>query len=379
MSGFVNAIRTVGWGVFCAASWTWCIGMFLPVILLERYGWLGFAVFAVPNVAGCAAFGYVLRDRWQSVHMVRGHAGAMTGFSAATIAFHVFFAGFAARCLLPGENASAGVAMVVAIAAFALAVLISYAPRAAWLPFAAIAYAVSLIAFAQLGVQPLRDYSWHATEGPGAGVWLILVMLLGFLLCPYLDLTFHRAFRESPSRSSFSVFGLTFAVMIVLTCAYAPYVPNLLPGIVLVHMAVQLLFTSAAHAREIRECDHLQANTRLLLLAAPLLAAPLALLLGGPDSFNTYALGENIYLRFIVIYGLVAPAYVLVVIVARRLKPPTRRAIVITGLLTLAVSPCYEFGFFRGETWLLAIPPVALAAAALGLRRWPRAALAVPS
>ena len=38
--------------------------MYLPVILLRRFGWLGFLAFAVPNVLGCAAFGYVLRPTW---------------------------------------------------------------------------------------------------------------------------------------------------------------------------------------------------------------------------------------------------------------------------------------------------------------------------
>ena len=50
---------TAGWGVYCACSWTWCIGMFLPVILLGRFGWAGFLAFAIPNLIGCVGFGYV--------------------------------------------------------------------------------------------------------------------------------------------------------------------------------------------------------------------------------------------------------------------------------------------------------------------------------
>ena len=55
-------LATVGWGLFCASSWTWCIGMYLPVLLLRHFGWPGVLAFVVPNVAGCVAFGYVLAD-----------------------------------------------------------------------------------------------------------------------------------------------------------------------------------------------------------------------------------------------------------------------------------------------------------------------------
>ena len=52
-----SATRTLGWGLYCASSWTWCIGMFLPIIMLRRFGWPGFLVFAIPNVIGLIAFG----------------------------------------------------------------------------------------------------------------------------------------------------------------------------------------------------------------------------------------------------------------------------------------------------------------------------------
>ena len=43
---------TAGWGLFCACSWTWCIGMFLPVILIRDLGGAGFLAFAIPNLFG---------------------------------------------------------------------------------------------------------------------------------------------------------------------------------------------------------------------------------------------------------------------------------------------------------------------------------------
>src|SRR4051812_22981962 len=46
--------RPVLWAIFLGVSWTWVIGMFLPVLLVRDYGLLGWVVFAIPNVIGAA-------------------------------------------------------------------------------------------------------------------------------------------------------------------------------------------------------------------------------------------------------------------------------------------------------------------------------------
>src|SRR4051812_30605350 len=66
----------VPWSIYLASSWTWCIGMFLPVLLIRDYGLWGWIVFAVPNVVGAGAMGWVLRSRTTSRHMVVAHAVA---------------------------------------------------------------------------------------------------------------------------------------------------------------------------------------------------------------------------------------------------------------------------------------------------------------
>ena len=86
-----KSLNVFGWGVYCAVSWTWCIGMFLPIIMLARFGWAGFWVFAIPNVIGCAAFGYVLSTRASSQRIIEKHGVAATWFSVVTIAYHKFF------------------------------------------------------------------------------------------------------------------------------------------------------------------------------------------------------------------------------------------------------------------------------------------------
>ena len=85
---------TIGWGLFGASSWTWCIGMFLPTILLARFGWAGFWAFLIPNVLGCAGFGYFF-DRDASRRFATLHAAVVRWFSLATIAFQIFFIGWA--------------------------------------------------------------------------------------------------------------------------------------------------------------------------------------------------------------------------------------------------------------------------------------------
>ena len=71
--------------------------MFLPVILIDRYGWAGFFMFAVPNVIGCSAFGYVLKTPERSKALVEKYHGALASFAVVTVAFHAFFLAIVAR------------------------------------------------------------------------------------------------------------------------------------------------------------------------------------------------------------------------------------------------------------------------------------------
>ncbi len=64
--------------------------MFLPALLLRDYGWWGFVVFAVPNVVGAAAMGWVLRPGASEAILAR-HRPMCEAFSLATIAFQAYF------------------------------------------------------------------------------------------------------------------------------------------------------------------------------------------------------------------------------------------------------------------------------------------------
>jgi hypothetical protein len=359
-------LSTAGWGFFCASSWTWCIAMFLPVILLRDFGWPGFVVFAIPNVLGCAAFGYVL-DTGRCGELVKRHRTAMRWFSIAAIAYQAYFVAFLANAALPpSQTPWMGVAAGGGVAAAAL--ILSAAPAGAWPALAVGAYAISLATFAGLGVSELESIAWSGARSGSDLMWLAPVVLFGFLLCPYLDLTFHRARRESPSRHAFAIFAVTFTAMIFLTCAYRDRWATL-AVVPLAHIAVQCLFTTAAHLRELGRLDAGPGGRRalgLLVALASLILALAAKRSGSPGA------GEAIYLRFLVFYGLIFPAYVLLFLGPGRALSLSRRSLTAYAAAVLIALPVYEVGFVGGRPWLLAIPLAGLVAwKAMGIRKAP--------
>src|SRR4051812_7857378 len=85
--------ETLGWAAYLACSWTWCIGLFLPVLLVREFGVRGWVAFAVPNIIGAALFGWIIRDGDASRRFVGKHRLACEVFSAVTIAFQIVFIG----------------------------------------------------------------------------------------------------------------------------------------------------------------------------------------------------------------------------------------------------------------------------------------------
>ena len=142
---------TFGWGLFCACSWTWGIAMYLPVVLLGRFGWPGVLAFAIPNVLGCTAFGYVLRRRAPAAE----HRVAMTSFSAVVIALHMFFVVFLLGVVSALGSAAWGA--VAAVSVFVAGLALSRMPDRAWPLVAAVVYAGSVAAFFAVGVAPLAE------------------------------------------------------------------------------------------------------------------------------------------------------------------------------------------------------------------------------
>jgi hypothetical protein len=378
-----HALRTVGWAAFLGASWTWCIGMFLPVLLVRDYGLWAWVAFAVPNVLGAAAMGWVVRDADESLRLVTKHLPAVVAFSLITVAFHVFFLVAIAAPIVQSW-------FVVPIAALAmlLAWLLAFQVRGGWLIAAAGALAVSIVAFVVLAVKGALAMPAQQGQLPAINIlWLAPVMIFGFALCPYLDITFHRA-RQALSprdgRVAFGVgFGVLFFLMIILTLLYAPlaimrFVPGMLPPATLavwligIHMAVQAGFTVAAHVRyagrRFAEIPVEHATVLILLTLGLLIGA--FILVGRDVTYHGISGAELTYRLFMAFYGLAFPAYVWICMAPTRGLPEVpRRAMTTFILATLIAAPMYWMGFIERRTiWLL--PGVAIVLLAQLLVRW---------
>ena len=148
IAGARSSIRSspLAWAVFLASSWTWCIGMYLPVLLVRDYGIWGWVVFAIPNVIGAAAMGWTVRDADASRQLVGAHRMAMSAFAVVTVAFQLFFGAwfFHESFGFEGVSSAWTVAVVPLIAAVFLSVLIIDDCSRTRLGLAALAYVVSL-------------------------------------------------------------------------------------------------------------------------------------------------------------------------------------------------------------------------------------------
>lgn len=400
-------LRTLGFGMYLASSWTWCIGMFLPLLLLRDYGIASFVAFAIPNVAGAAAMGWVLRSREQADGFVRAHRRAARGFSIITILFHVFFVAWLVKSttwaapMLETPTLAAGLGVGVAAALLLLGWLVSRVPMGGVLVLAALAWLGSLVLGLSLPRPSTEFLNAHAATQPGL-LFLAPVMAFGFALCPYLDLTFLRARRSlevRQSRVAFTIgFGVFFAVMIALTLHYSELILGAkfgaFPLALAAHIVLQAVFTVGVHLRELMRSDDATAagdaagTSSRGAAAAKFVVAALGLgvasVLAPPQDLRSVVWPptlmpscENVYRVFMSFYALVFPAYVLLVVLARPAgagwtTPPSRALVVRWLIVTALASPFFALGVFaRAEVWY--VPGLVVLALAFA---WTRRGLA---
>jgi hypothetical protein len=216
---------------YLACSWTWVIGMWFPVYLIADFGWPGWVAFAVPNVIGAAAMGHILRRPGASERLVAEHSRAMWWFSAVTIVFHVSVLSW---LLALATSGTAGLRQgffgpIAAAVLTACAMILARLPYRRMLGGALVTYACSLALVGMAVWWSGGDvFRWPPTTGrygPGSLALATPALVLGFALCPYLDLTFHRVRRETPgqagTRAFIIGFGVLFLAMIVLSLFYA--------------------------------------------------------------------------------------------------------------------------------------------------------------
>gem|GEM_PF-238370 len=332
----VGVVAGVGWAAYLASSWTWCIGMFLPVLLVRDFGAAGlwaFVAFAVPNVVGAAALGWTVSSPASARRLLTEHWFMVRAFGAVTVAYQAFFAAWLGLCATSavGGSGLGGLAWFAPLGAMlVVSVLPGMGGRGGGVEsggvavrqraFLVVSVLVTLLSLAVLAWAAVGHGVGGAGGVLGGGVGgeevtnggmsggvrpsgellpLVAICMLGFGLCPYLDATFLRARVEAAERSPLAFglgFGWLFAAMIVGTLVLAPVLMPLARGlppslsgwssagsgpswalVLGLHVCVQLLFTARVHSMELA-CDAATPDGRGLLRG---LVAPAAVIVGG--------------------------------------------------------------------------------------------------
>ena len=357
--------RTLLSGFALATSWTWCIGMFAPFVLYGMFGWPGILAFAIPNILGCALFGF-FRSRERSITETRDHAMAMSVFSAATVGYQIFFAGSKMGPIIEEESrfGSGSAKAIAAGSVFAAAVLLALVPRRALWLIAGLGFLASLTTFAfipwgELNALQSTGYWTHAQ------LWLVLpTIVFGFALSPNLDLTFHRARQESPNPAfpaNFIVFGLAFASMLALTTCYLASPQGLTIPAVRAHIVLQLVLTCALHLSELRTASIAPTARALLGVGSGLVGVTAVILADHQDT----------YLRFLGLYGLLFPAYA--VLALRTVGRPTPVGLLALALSVALATPIISKSFLDGPSLTAPLAVVLPIAAVLLVSRKPGA------
>ena len=372
-------VAALAWALYLAAAWTWVIGMFLPVLLVRDFGDPGWWVFAVPNVIGAAAVGFVWRNAAASDLAVARHRHAMLAFSGATLLLHGLVIG-AWLTPLFGWPWAVGAILVASL------VELAAERRRAAVACGVVVTLVSLAAFAYWqkdarlwGLDPpVGDRLTHRDlllAAPAIG--------LGFLLCPHLDLTLQRARRHTTPRTgrlAFALgFGVFFLAMIAFSLMYAPLlrslfsprrVFHLVPPLLIplaIHVTGQAGLTAGLHLREMKR--HAGHRGRLIawLMVGLGLAMGITVLPGDAAGVESSGIGvdEAAYRVVLLLYGLAFPVYVLLMMSPLRRRGSVRYRGIVSATAIVTASPMAALGFLTESTiWLLGVYGVVLAAAA---------------
>lgn len=363
------------WGAYLACSWTWCIGMFLPSLLLRDMGWLGFLIFALPNIVGAAAMGWVIRSKIDSVRFVENHPTAVWWFSAITLGFHLFWLLWIAHFIreafqIPNPYLYAVGGLAVAFALFSgRSIRSGRAPQLA-VALLVLSFGVLIATFCTPDVQEanIALLDSPAISATAAPLWMLPVMIFGFVLCPYLDITFHHARQQLDSahngRLGFTIgFVGFFTCMILLTSRYAGVIVGALDGVdfvsivspwlaagILTHILCQWIFTVRVHLDRICMIPG-ASEKRPILVIIVLLSGGVGLLAMQLPPHAGLTGGEIVYRAFMSAYGLVFPAYMLYRVVVHG---PASIGLRLMWIVILLAAPMFWLGFMeRQAIWLV--------------------------
>jgi len=390
-----GAGAAIMWALFLGCSWTWVIGMFFPTYLIRDYGLYGWVAFAVPNVLGAAAMGWVLKNADVSRGITTKHATACRWFSRVTIAYQAYLVG--------ALTGTVGLTVAGLIVVAVLFVGKTFSLRDTFSALVVFAISIGLFAYAQTtgelwqhlapvtvteGLPATDTLIYRGRLSPLDLYMFIPAAVFGFALCPYLDLTFHRARQATTpgtGRAAFTLgFGVVFCSMIVFSLAYAGSFENVnahigfdlsekLWPVLLIQLVVQAGFTTAVHLRSLLDTRAPKPSDRktsggsaefglFITLALGLMLGLGALLMDGEPQpwmrgwhFVT-SITELGYRGFLVLYGSVLPAYVLLCMIPTYRQVPHKRKVLVFSVCATLSYPLACTAFIANQSlWMIAI------------------------
>lgn len=347
-------IKQLSLAFYLACSWTWCIGMFLPVILQNDFGsgaWLFFILF---NIVGATSFVFIVKNKNNSDIFIHKHKNACIGFSFITIIFQLLFMGWTFSFLSPIESAIF-FSLMASLFFIIYFISIDIAAIAVWILSAAtfLGY-INLQSDFSLANKIIDQvlYIDHRVA------YVAPLLLLGFSLSPYLDLTFHRVVQcdqhnnHQGMRLSFLVgFPLLFAFLMIFSLAYVDTAKQMLISdslfkdketitLLFFYFILQTSFTIIAHVKELSKVTTKEPIRKML--GAGVLAFVLSVALSP-------AMNETLYRCVMSFYGVVAPAYVW--LVAFNKHPTPLKVVLFTIAVALALCAVPTFYPNQGHAY----------------------------
>jgi hypothetical protein len=323
--------------IYLACSWLWCLGGFFPLILGRDYGWPALVAFTVFNIGGAIAMGFYFKQRTQQQQFEHKHKSAIALFSYITIAYQLFFVSWLGFV----------VGLYWLLPAVLFIGLMIYFSKAYIKSVAIIFYVLSIalfILFLNLDLPPVdlgaKLYWPHA----------VLPLAIGFILSPYLDITFHRAYKQShhPKLSFLLGFGVFFLSLLFFVFNYAASlgdiffnqaVPASIIYPVIAFLVLQTSFTIAAHCSELKLQDYIKGPALFGTIGgfSAMVLAMLFFFQGSKIYSTNLPFEETLYKSFLFFYSLVFPLYLMI-------RKSTSRY-----LWALAIcTPAYALGFLVG-------------------------------
>jgi hypothetical protein len=338
--GYLSLLNTFQYGFYLACSWLWCLGGFFPLILGRDYGWPALAAFTIFNVGGAIAMGFYFQNRVKQKAFEQKHKPAVSLFSYITIAYQIFLVVWLGLVIDQPL-------LIVAVLAIAYGLYLSKGLITYW---ALLFYLLSIGLFVSFMGNDLPPIDISAK-----GYWphALLPLAIGFIFSPYLDITFHRAYRDSdhPKRSFMLGFGVLFLSLLAFVFYYANSLGDIffegaIPADIIYpvigFLVLQIAFTISAHCAELCTQQYLKPSILAVCIGLISLVSLLLLMLidGKSIPFINSSIEETIYKSFLFFYSLVFPLYLLL----GKSRP--------TFIWVLAIcTPAYSLGFLVGEEY----------------------------